>query len=48
VWLEGDPDTPLVESTAIHVIVDAEHFRPEPVPEFFREAVEALQGPIEA
>ena len=47
VWIEGDPDTPLVESTAVHVIVDAEHFRPAPVPEFFREAVEALQGPIE-
>lgn len=48
VWLEGHPDTPLVEATATHVIVDAETFQPAPIPDFVRSAIEGLQGPVDA
>ena len=47
VWVEGKPDEPLVDYTGVQVMVDAEHFRPVPVPDFVREAIEALQGPVE-
>lgn len=47
VWIEGRDDHPLVEATATHVIVDAETFRPAPVPDFVRTAIEALQGPVD-
>ena len=47
VWIEGQPDAPLVEATAIHVIVDAEHFQPTPIPDFIRTAIEELQGPVD-
>lgn len=46
VWIEGEPDRILVETVNTQVIVDAEHFRPAPVPDFIVEAIEALQGPI--
>ncbi|HVR33963.1 MAG TPA: thioesterase family protein [Acidimicrobiia bacterium] len=46
VWIEGNPEAPLVELNAIHVMVDAEHFQPVPIPDFVREAIEALQGPV--
>lgn len=46
VWIDGNPEAPLVEVTAIHVMVDAEHFQPVPIPDFVREAIEALQGPV--
>jgi len=47
VWIDGNPEAPLVEVTAIHVMVDAEHFQPVPIPEFVREAIEGLQGPVD-
>ena len=46
VWIEGEPERILVETLNTQVIVDAEHFRPAPVPDFVVEAIEALQGPI--
>lgn len=47
VWIEGEPDRVLVETLNTQVIVDAEHFRPAPVPDFVRDAIVDLQGPIE-
>jgi len=47
VWIDGNPEAPLVEVTAIHVMVDAEHFQPVPIPDFVREAIEGLQGPVD-
>ena len=44
VWREGAPDEPVVTAVATHVMVDADHFRPVPVPDFVREAIESLQG----
>ena len=46
VWIDGSPDEVLVETRNTQVIVDAEHFRPTPVPDFVKEAIEGLQGPI--
>lgn len=46
VWIDGYPDAPLVEATAIHVMVDAETFQPTPIPDFVRDAIEGLQGPV--
>ena len=37
----------LVEATQIQVMVDADSFRPAPVPGFFVEAVERLQGALD-
>ena len=46
VWIDESPETPLVEATAIHVIVDAETFEPVPIPDFVRDAIVALQGTV--
>jgi acyl-CoA thioesterase FadM len=47
VWIDGRPEHPLVEALATHVIVDAHTFQPTPIPDFIREAIVNLQGPIE-
>jgi acyl-CoA thioester hydrolase len=47
VWIDGRPEHPLVEALATHVIVDAHTFQPTPIPDFIREAIVSLQGPIE-
>ncbi len=36
----------VVRGHEIYVTVDATTFRPKPVPEFFKEAVDRLQGPV--
>lgn len=46
VWIDGSPATPLVEASAIHVIVDAETFQPAPIPDFVRDAIVVLQGSV--
>lgn len=46
VWIEGRPDVPLVEATAIHVLVDAETFQPVPIPEFVKDAIVGVQGTV--
>lgn len=45
IWLEHTDET-VVTTVGSHVIVDAETFRPTPVPAFVRAALEAVQGPI--
>lgn len=46
VWIEGQEGSALVEAKATHVIVDAETFQPTPIPDFVKEAIEQLQGPV--
>lgn len=46
IWIEGHEGRPLIEATATHVIVDAETFQPQAIPDFVREAIEALQGTV--
>ena len=47
VWIDGHPEHPLVEELATHVIVDAQTFQPTPIPDFIKEAIVNLQGPID-
>lgn len=47
VWIDGRPEHPLVKALATHVIVDAQTFQPTPIPDFIKEAILNLQGPID-
>ncbi len=47
VWIDGRPGHALVEALATHVIVDAQTFQPTPIPDFIKEAIVNLQGPID-
>jgi len=46
-WIEGGQDEAhrvVIDAKLVQVIVDAKTFKPKPAPQFFVDAVEALQG----
>jgi len=44
-WRDGSSAT-IVRGLLVQVVVDAETFKKKPVPQFFIEAIERLQGPL--
>ena len=44
-WRDGSSAT-VVRGLLVQVVVDAETFKKKPVPQFFIEAIERLQGPL--